>query len=306
MLKLPKNTIFIILCFLVVAAFSPAQETPAAKSRHFSAFFPENRAKTAEIFLDLAEEARSRVHKDVSIPLNEHIQLVYCDTEKEFLRKSGMSPEHFLACASPQKKMITINGARLQAQDPKDYFSVLVHEYAHIYIGLRIKRDLPRWLNEGLAMHLAGEWSLGSYFRLSMAHIFGKLIPFSHLDASFPHNGGDISLAYIQSYAFTDFLMNNFFGGGGLNSFMRMLSDPAENKRILDTLWDPVIVESLERQWRKSLGGWIRNAIFVFTSTSLLWFALASLFILAYLKKRKKVKEQMEVWENEEDFYSEY
>ena len=277
-------------------------EAVRAESDHFIAEYPEGTEQVSRMLLELAEAARNEVHSHVSLPLEEKATLVYYTTERGFLKAAGLHPEHFLACAAPSRMEIHINGELVRTLKREEIYSVLVHEYAHLYIGQKAAAGLPRWLDEGLAMHLAGEWSLGHSIRLATAQLFGKLIPFSRLEAGFPPENPELRLAYTQSYSMTRFVIRELFGGGGLDSFLRQLSDPVRGTRMIYQLENPLILRSLENQWKQSLGGRVRNLVFLLTSSSLLWFALATLFLLAYVKKRKQVREQIEVWENE-DYY---
>ena len=270
------------------------------QSKYFSLEFPKGKEQAAAFIGGLAEKAREEVNRHVPFPLEDRITIVYCSTEKEFLQASGMKPEHFLACAVAEKRVIYINGELIRTLELDESFSVLLHEYAHVYLGLKVLDPLPHWLNEGLAMHLAKDWSVLDSLRLSFAHILGKTIPFSQLEGGFPTNPSAIPLAYLQSYSMTDFIMKQFFGGGGLHPFLKRLMDPMEGAQIVEHLQDPIIIKSLEEQWKRRLGGWRRNLVVVLTSSSLLWFALASLFLYAYVKKRQQQKRQLKVWEEEE------
>ncbi len=303
-MTLPRkhNLLAITLTLLVCLSVAWGQGVPVKRSEHFIAYFPKGREHTAEFFLKTAEAARAKVNGYVANPVVAPIRLIYCPTERDFLQASGLTPEHFLACAVPQRRSIYINGDRLRPLNPNQVYSVLVHEYAHIHIGLRAAAPLPRWLDEGLAMHLSDEWTFGNSLRLSAARFLGKFIPFSRLEQTFPSEQSALHLAYLQSYSLTDFIIKRFFGGSGLKGFLRRLSDPREGTRIIEQLRDPIILKSIEEQWKTKTGGWWRNTLFLVTSGTTLWFALASFFIYAYLKKRKQQKEQIKIWEEEEQF----
>jgi hypothetical protein len=295
-LNAPGIVFFLVMLYPAIAG----EKAALMESKYFLAEFPKGQEQAAQYYLALAEKAREEVNRKVSSPLEEQVKIVYCSTESDFLRASGVKPEHYLACASARKRMIYINGQLIRTVEPEEPFSIILHEYAHVYLGLKVAEPLPRWLNEGLAMHLARDWSLPDSFRLSLAHLLGKTIPFSRLESGFPSESSAISLAYLQSYSMTDFIMKRFFGGGGLQPFLRRLTDPAEGTRIVVQLQDPIIRKSLEEQWKKQLGSWWRNLFYILTSGSLLWFALASLFLFAYAKKRQQQKRQIKIWEEEE------
>ncbi|MBN1901750.1 hypothetical protein JW926_10545 [Candidatus Sumerlaeota bacterium] len=276
------------------------EETISQKNTvHFIADFPEDKQKAAEFFLELGEKAVQFFKDQGFDPPQDKVSLVYCATQKDFLQKSGLNPEHIVACASPERRAIFINGEQFQILKKEDIQPVMIHEYAHIYLGLKVAASLPLWLNEGLAMHLAGEWSFGDSVNLSLAHVMNRFIPFSQLSENFPYGKSEMRIAYLQSYSMTDFIMKNFFGKGGLNPFLKRLERPNESFEIISRLQDPIILKSLEVQWRNHLGARWRNILYIILSGSLTWFFITLLFLYAYYKKRKQKKEQEALWEEE-------
>jgi hypothetical protein len=298
MAKFARITILLILIF-ILSRFISAENAFQKDSGHFIAEFPQDKEKAADFFLALAESAIGYFKQQGFDPPDEKVLLVYCATEKDFLQKSGLNPEHIVACASSEKKAIYINGERFQTLKQEDLLPVLIHEYAHIYLGLKIQAPLPRWLNEGLAMHLAGEWTLGDSLQLSLARVMNRFIPFSHLTSGFPSEQSEMRIAYLQSYSMTDFIMKNFFGKGGLNAFLKRLENQNVAYEISMKLHDPIILKSLEVQWKQSLGARWRNILYILVSGSFFWFFITVLFLYAYIKKRKQKKEQEKIWEEE-------
>lgn len=291
--------IALLILFYLLGYFIFGETASRKDSGHFIADFPEDKKKAAEFFLALAERAVLFFNEQELDPPKDKILLVYCSTEQDFLRKSGVKPEHFVACASSERKAIFINGERFQTLKQEEILPVMIHEYAHIYLGLKIPATLPHWLNEGLAMHLAGEWSLGDSVHLSLARVMNKFIPFSRLTMGFPSGKSEIRMAYLQSYSMTNFIIINFFGKGGLKPFLKRLERPRDSFEIISKLQDPLILKSLEVQWKKNLGARWRNTIYFILSGSFLWFFITLLFIYAYFKKRKQKKERMKTWEEE-------
>lgn len=271
----------------------------AFESRAFKADIPPGQAALAPFLLETAEKAKTVVEQYGGPPFTSFTTtLIYCQTEKEFLKRAGMRPEHIVAAASPSHSAIFINGERFRSLNPDEAFRVIIHEYAHVFIGQQLPEPPPRWLDEGLAMHLAGEWSFSQSMQIALTHLFGNTIPFSRLESSFPEEQSAMNLAYLQSYSMTSFLMKRFFDNN-LHTFLRRLSDPSESRKLLTQLQDPLILKSLEEQWKKYLGGRFWNIIYVLTSGTVLWFVLTLIFLLAYLKKRRQKKEQEKVWEEE-------
>lgn len=69
------------------------------------------------------------------------------------------------AFAEPNVKGVTINGryvAILHTEFSKEYDDVLAHELVHAYISLASPRELPKWFQEGSAVHFSTDkdWSI--------------------------------------------------------------------------------------------------------------------------------------------------
>ncbi|HPB30913.1 MAG TPA: hypothetical protein PLB62_05620 [Candidatus Sumerlaeota bacterium] len=287
-------------CLLLFpAAVSVARNGDA--SPHFRAVFPPEKEAAASFFLDMAEAARNRVEKTAGGPLDVEITIHWCPTEKDFFEKTSMHPEHIAAAASPYRRAIFLNGEKINVLSSREILPVMIHEYAHIYLALTLRDRLPRWLDEGLAMHLAGEWSMGRAISLTTSSVMGELIPITQMEGAFSGDKSVMNLAYLQSYSFTSHLIERVQGTNDLKGFLELLKDESARNRLLDDLDNRFILMGLEKSWKSSLGGRFRNTIFLFTSGSVMWFGLASLFIAAYVKKRKRMREQMERWEEEGD-----
>jgi tetratricopeptide (TPR) repeat protein len=67
-------------------------------------------------------------------------------------------------------------------QNLKDFDRVLTHELAHAMISSLASRNVPAWLQEGLAMHFEGNDAAASEKRLLTAHTF---VPLANLQGGF-------------------------------------------------------------------------------------------------------------------------
>jgi tetratricopeptide (TPR) repeat protein len=61
------------------------------------------------------------------------------------------------------------------AQNLPQFDRVLTHELTHAMLEHIVSRDVPAWLNEGLAMYFDGNDAAGSERRLAAVHVFVKL-----------------------------------------------------------------------------------------------------------------------------------
>ena len=64
---------------------------------------------------------------------------------------------------------------------------MLAHEMTHLILG-RIfhEGEIPVWLDEGLTMHLAGDWGLSRQIAMTRAVVSHRFIPLKQLAGGFP------------------------------------------------------------------------------------------------------------------------
>ena len=82
-------------------------------------------------------------------------------------------------------------------QNLEEFDRVLTHELTHAMLKSLAPRNLPVWLNEGLAMYFEGRDGLRSERRLAAVHLF---VPLANLRYSFTGlNAAQATLAYEES-----------------------------------------------------------------------------------------------------------
>jgi hypothetical protein len=296
-----------ILCTLCALALLHLASGRDVSSRYFTATniapAQEHMVKT---LLEVAEEARITVLRNAPTPLAEPTELFLCQTQKEFRERTHFRSETIIAAAAAQESRIYINVEQFPKLTPRELSATLVHEYAHIYLGKKVKGTMPRWLNEGLAMHLAAEWGFDDYISLATTRLFGGLIPVRDLEMTFPSDSHSLRTAYLESYALVDFIVTHQerYRSEGVKAFVRDLADAQRGPQILDDLWDPRIRDSLELNWIHSLGSRIRNLVLVLTSTTVFWMLVTLLFLTAYMRKRRRQQHVLREWDAEERIYS--
>ena len=65
---------------------------------------------------------------------------------------------------------------------------------------------VPRWLQEGMAIIIAGEWSLQRLSTMTMAVLTGNVLRMDDIAHAFPRDKHRAELAYCQSFYFISFL----------------------------------------------------------------------------------------------------
>jgi hypothetical protein len=173
-----------------------------------------------------------------------------------------------------------------------DLRGVARHELVHGVLDLAVEGPIPRWLNEGLALLVAGDIDFLDDARLNLAAVTGQLIPLSRLVYGFPDHHGGRSLAYAQAASFSRFLL----GRGGMPAVQALvveLSGGAPAHLALARVYGESL-EALEAEWKQA-----RYAAFSWASliggTSLLGLLGVPLLVAGRLRRavvnRRKLRE---------------
>ncbi|HMB71187.1 MAG TPA: hypothetical protein VKU85_17890, partial [bacterium] len=88
------------------------------------------------------------------------------------LRRRGIrNPEAVAGLANADAGLVLLSAPAL-ASRPDRLHPVILHELAHLFVA-RVTEGAavlpPRWLNEGIAMWVSGEWDLGADWRSNRA-----------------------------------------------------------------------------------------------------------------------------------------
>lgn len=106
----------------------------------------------------------------------------------------------------------TLFGLITPAQIGSDWVEELVrHELTHLVFDQAVANPYhypPRWLNEGLAVHLSRGYTSGDRARAEAAAGAGSIIPLEGLAGHFPTASRRFSLAYAISVSAVDFLLS--------------------------------------------------------------------------------------------------
>jgi Tfp pilus assembly protein PilF len=135
---------------------------------------------------------------------------------------------------------------------------VLRHEYVHALLHQRMDGRLgavPTWLNEGLAMQLAGDpWP--DIDQIARGPV--TIIPLNHLEGGWgalPHQAAVV--AYLESNSATRYLVDRF----GMGKVQEVLSDLARRQSIEAALQGQISTtyEEFQRQWVNELNARVQT-----------------------------------------------
>ncbi|MCX7766393.1 MAG: peptidase MA family metallohydrolase [Candidatus Sumerlaeia bacterium] len=297
----------IVVLLVAGIMFTVLKPYAGQSSLHF--FITDSRGVSERIVNEIllnAELARQKITDKLKRHFQQRTEIVLCVTPEEFKASTTQPPEHILACAVAVRNLIYINLSLLSQYPTEQFLHTLKHEYAHIYLGNMCPERLPRWLEEGIAMHLAGDWQIDDAVSLALARILGRHIPLAELERAFPPEPGAMRLAYLQSYSVVNYLLKQRYQGAGIQVLIDDLTDPVNGAERILTFWNKLLRDGLELSWRNATRYSLFNWIAVLSSSSILMLLTSLLFILAYIRKQQRTRPVLEEWEKEEKYYSRY
>lgn len=138
----------------------------------------------------------------------------------------------------------------------------VAHELSHAVLHQATENpfsDLPRWLDEGLAMRAEGKLESGYVSSLERAIEGNSLISVRSLCSSFPADAGLAHLCYAESYSLVDFILDHY----GEERMTKLISILAEGAYYDDAVKEAfgVDTDGLEDEWREAIGAPPRGAV---------------------------------------------
>jgi len=144
---------------------------------------------------------------------------------------------------------IGINAKVLRPPTSMPASVILRHELTHLALGRRLgpERSIPLWLEEGICQWVGGTTYLGVRSELLPRLSFDDLLAWADLAERFPADRPTAKLAYLQSFAFVDFLSTKY-GDAFQLALVDRVAGGTPVHRALFELTGKAQVE-LEKEW---------------------------------------------------------
>lgn len=270
-------------------------------SRHFFFRFHEQDQFYMDRTIVRAEALYEKIAQDIGFVPTEPIGVIMAYTEEEFNQfqpEGDRLPQWAVGVAYPDLNLMVIRSPRLVAGTQENPLETFTHELSHLILARQFgKYPIPRWLNEGLAMYEAYEWSPSQDLLMARAVLSERLISLDQLTQVFGGESFEIQLAYLQSYSLVNYLISTY-GREDFHSFVLQLAggQPFEQALQETFLLSP---QSFEDGWKRYLR--LRfNWIPILTSTAALWFLISSSLFGIYLIRKRKNRRILQEWIREE------
>ncbi|MBN2197286.1 MAG: hypothetical protein JW751_31075 [Polyangiaceae bacterium] len=179
-----------------------------------------------------------------------------------------------------------------------DLMEVFRHELAHVALyDAAGGYHVPRWFNEGFAVHASGEASLVRLQTLWTATLANRLLPLATLDRTFPVELTVTDVAYAEAADVVRFLVRRQDQARFAALVERVRSGQPFDTALRDAYG--VDRDALEGQWREDVA---RRYTFwpILLSSGAVWLFAFALMGWAWKRREAKAKVTFQRWAREE------
>ena len=291
----------LVFALLIVLHLASAQLPIAAdilEGEHYSIEFERQDVDTARLVGTVIDECWDDVARAVGADSQSApVRVLIPGTLDEFRNLAGGNDKRWVVgVAVHPHSLIAVKPPRMLAPSLKSIRQTVRHELAHIMLSRASNvGNMPRWLNEGIAMRVSGETGAMAEWRIAGAVLRRALIPLDKLDRHFPASHEGASLAYAESLSVVNHIADTY-GEEALLKLIRNLQDQDLNTALASSLG--VDLNTLSEQWI----GTVRISPYVVTlvtSSFTLWL-MTIIAIVAFFSKRRLAQRKKWEWEIEE------
>jgi hypothetical protein len=224
------------------------------------------------------------------------VRVILPPSLEEFRKLAGgYDREWVIAVAVHPHSLIVVKPPRLVTPSLTSLRQTVRHELVHIMLS-RVSNvhNIPRWLNEGIAMRVSGEMAVSAEWVLAAAVLRGNLIPLDELDEHFPDDHERAGLAYAESLSAVDYIAETH-GEQALPDLIRALRRQSFDEALAASFG--LDLQTLGERWIRT----VRISPYVVTlvgSSFALWL-MAALAIVAFFRKRRLGRQRELEWERE-------
>ncbi|HEX9756343.1 MAG TPA: peptidase MA family metallohydrolase [Nitrospiria bacterium] len=252
--------------------------------------------------MEQSETLLKKITQDIGFTPGNPIGVIMASSESEFNQFQPSNrplPSWAVGVAYPSGNVMVIRSPRLIQGNLKDTIKTFTHELCHLVLASGFEgRPIPRWLNEGLAMYESYEWRPSQDVLMARAVLSGTLIPLEDLTQAFGGNHFDVQKAYFQSYSLVHYLLSTY-GPSRFRHFVLLLSKGKSFEQALQNAFD-ITPQAFETKWKRYLA-FRFNWVPLLTSTGVLWGLITVSLIGIYFVRKRKNKEILKEWAEQEE-----
>ncbi len=209
------------------------------------------------------------------------------------------APSWAVAYAVGGAGLVVLMPSRVPSYPDHTLETVLRHEVAHVLIARAARGHgrVPRWFNEGLAIHGSRDWGFEDRARLTLATVRRGGIALGDLDRRFAGGQHSASGAYALSAAFVRYLLDEHGPFVASRIFDQMATGGAFESAFRRAVGHSL--EAEERRFWRHLDIWSKWVPLLSSSTTL-WILITMLSLWAFKRRRERDAEQLATWDEEE------
>lgn len=247
-----------------------------------------------------ADEAREYFRQLFGFPVLKNVTVYVARTADEMVTlapEGSPYPGYADGVAYPYLDLVLLTVFPKQHNPEFDLKQVFKHELAHLALKDAVAgAHVPRWLNEGFAVHFSGESSLERMKTLWTASLARTLLPLRELDARFPDDAVETPIAYAESADVVRYLLRT----RDRERFMAMLRRVRNGQTFDNAMSDAygLDVPGLEEEWLSDVAK--RYSFLPVLLTSGVWMGAIGLFVVGYYRRRKQQATTLKRWAVEE------
>jgi hypothetical protein len=294
----------VFLCAIAVTFFSVgavAQEAlepslPAALDGYASErvgavtwTFPEAQQDRVHKLMDGFDEHWAEIADNFGVPIDDTLIIRVARNPREMRALAPIGhppPEYATGVAYSRWGVILLTMSAPETWEPPDLEVVLVHELSHVGLYRAVLGNpVPRWFNEGVAIHQSEVRLLPRMESLLRAAAQRSMLRLSELDDRFPNRPHEVNVAYAQSADVVGFLRRTDNDERRFHRMIQSLRSGETFDTALATAYGWTRI-GLERQWRDSLRTRYRILPALFAGSTI-WVAAAFLVVFAYRRRRR-------------------
>jgi hypothetical protein len=136
----------------------------------------------------------------------------------------------------------------------RDVRGTIAHELSHLVVGLATDNpftDLPRWLDEGLAMYAEGDLRGSNQTALDRGIRDNQLLTIRSM-TSYSGKASEVDLFYGQAFSIVDFMIRDL-GEDKLQQLLQIMAQGARQEDALQQVYG-FGLDELDARWRASIG----------------------------------------------------
>lgn len=278
-------------------AVSQAATWKQRASNQIKIFYHPGDEENVSGVLRAIESAVPDLEEKLGVALPYLPRVFLASSQEEFDRVTGGSlPTWSQGVSFPKMGTIVLKSPSF-SHDIETCHRTAVHELVHLMIARKSGVNVPRWLNEGLALMLSGEGPGKPLMPLSRALWSGRLLLLMSVERVDSYSHSQAELAYLQSYHATEFLLKQY----GWETLRSLLTALGEGLTWEEALFDNIETDQagFEAFWLASLEESYRwmilldSQLYIFVGMTLLVLVAG----IAVIRRRRQIYRR---WEAED------